>query len=295
MNILNNRRANKYHSEAQKLHDNGDNDAALVKYLEALKWHEGRASTHYNIGPIHKYRNNWLESFKHNKRAVELRPDDEASNWNLAIAATALRDWKTARAVWASLKMNVELGDAEIADNFGMTPVRLSPNGDAEVVWARRIDPVRARITNIPFPESGYRYGDIVLHDGAAVGYRLDANKNEKPVFNVMELFTPSEYSTYMATLEVTAPSDIESLEALCDEAEVPFEDWTGNTKNLCKECSEGRPYESHDHEEPEKWQGQRKAAFALTDEESAKTLLAKWTNEHRRCDKLALTLPSPK
>jgi hypothetical protein len=36
-----------------------------------------------------------------------LAPDDEAAAWNLAIAATALRDWTIARAVWNSLGLHV--------------------------------------------------------------------------------------------------------------------------------------------------------------------------------------------
>jgi hypothetical protein len=41
----------------------------------------------------------------------------------------------------------------------------LNPSDDGEIVWARRMDPVRARINNILLTDSGCRYGDIVLHD----------------------------------------------------------------------------------------------------------------------------------
>jgi len=82
------------------LSDAGETDIALKKYLEALELDFSRPTTLYNIGLIYKYRKQWSESFRYNKRAMELAPDDEAINWNLAIAATALRDWQTARGVW---------------------------------------------------------------------------------------------------------------------------------------------------------------------------------------------------
>src|SRR5690606_14547387 len=104
------------------------------------------------------------ESLKHNRLAVELDPQDEASNWNLAIAATALRDWRTAREVWQRLGLKIDAGDTPIEADFGMTPVRLNPDEKSEVVWARRIDPVRARLINIPCAESGACHGDVFLH-----------------------------------------------------------------------------------------------------------------------------------
>ena len=83
--------------EAQALSDAGDQDGALAKYLEALELDFNHPVVLYNIGLNYKYRGAWKESFKYNRRASELRPADQATEWNLAIAATALRDWKTAR------------------------------------------------------------------------------------------------------------------------------------------------------------------------------------------------------
>jgi hypothetical protein len=49
-----------------------------------------------------------------------------------------------------------------------------------------RIDPVRVRIDNVPLPESGFRFGDIVLHDGASTGHRTYGER-QVPVFNAMQ------------------------------------------------------------------------------------------------------------
>jgi hypothetical protein len=65
------------------------------------------------------------------KRAAELCSTDEATNWNLGIAATALRDCRTARDVWKRLGIDVEAGDRSIESNFGIAPVRLNPDASA--------------------------------------------------------------------------------------------------------------------------------------------------------------------
>ena len=77
------------------LSEEGEIDAALKKYREALALDFSWATTHYNIGLIHKYRSEWEESFRYNKRAVELDPDDDASNWNLAIVINGITlEWR---------------------------------------------------------------------------------------------------------------------------------------------------------------------------------------------------------
>jgi tetratricopeptide (TPR) repeat protein len=281
-------RAGKLHSEGQALSESGDKDGALAKYSEALTLDPERSETHYNVGLIYKYRRQWRESFVSNQRAVELAPDDEAANWNLAIAATALRDWAVARRVWSSLGMKVAPGEDPIEDDFGSAPVRLNPDGAAEVVWARRVCPVRARIASVPWPESGFRHGDVVLHDGAAVGYRPDAEGREKPVFNVFELFEESRFTTFVANVIAPAAADIEALVACCDEADVACEDWS-TVRILCRACSEGRPHDTHDHEaKQDEWSAERRIGLATLSAPSVRRALDRWASDARRVLDLA-------
>lgn len=258
------------------LTDAGEDDLALEKYFEALELDFSRSTTHYNIGLIYKYRKQWPESFRYNKRASELDPADEAANWNFAIAATALREWKMARHIWHRLGMPIEEGESPITDNFGITPVRLNPDDNGEVVWSRRIDPVRARITSIPFPNSGFRYGDIVLHDGAPVGCR-EYEGREYSVFNVFELFEPSPYSTYEAELSGVKPEDVEAFCSICDELKIPCEDWTTSVRNICRQCSEGRPHEHHDHDKEEEWKDRHIVGLAAMDEKTVRQAFDQW------------------
>jgi hypothetical protein len=283
-------RAAGLHEEGMALSANGDTDGALAKYAEALSLDPERPTTHYNIGLIYKYQRQWRESFASNQRAVELAPDDESANWNLAIAATALREWAVARRVWTSLGMTIETGEGPIDSNFGSTPVRLNPDGNAEVVWAQRVCPVRARIYNVPWPESGFRYGDIVLHDGAAVGYRLD-NGKEKPVFNVFELFERSLFATFVVNVVAPAEADVEALVACFDEADMPCEDW-GTVRILCKQCSEGKPYDSHDHDAPPKeWIPDRRIGIGAVDAAKMRNTLDRWVSATRRIEDVTLAL----
>ena len=84
------------------------------------------------------------------REALELDLERPSSAWNLAIAATALRDWSTARAVWGALGITIPPGDGPTDDSFGVAPVRLNPEEDPEVVWARRVYPCPRAIDKHP-------------------------------------------------------------------------------------------------------------------------------------------------
>jgi tetratricopeptide (TPR) repeat protein len=104
------RRAEALHAAGMKSSDAGDDVGAIEHYRQALALDPRRSNTLYNLGLIYKYRRAWGESFDYNQRAAQLQPDDEATQWNLAIAATALCDWRTARDVWHRLNIVTEPG-----------------------------------------------------------------------------------------------------------------------------------------------------------------------------------------
>lgn len=189
--------------------------------VEAIKLYEGIIAQspdwsvpYYNLGLIYKYSCQWQQSYDCNKQAAALNPEDEAAWWNLGIAATALLDWKTARQAWNHFGLNLEETEEELQMDLGRTPVRVDVDGEAEVVWATRICPARAVIENIPFGESGRRYQDIVLNDGAPVGYRV-VDGYEYPVFNELQLIQASGYKTYSVTVHTAVQDDIDHLAEL--------------------------------------------------------------------------------
>lgn len=111
--------------------------------------------------------------------AIQLAPDDcEGPRWNAGIAATALGDWPTARASWRGQGLPIPDGEGPIDMQLGLCSLRVAGDDAVETVFAQRIDPCRARIESVPLPESGRRYGDVILHDGEARGRRVVGSRN---------------------------------------------------------------------------------------------------------------------
>jgi tetratricopeptide (TPR) repeat protein len=273
--------ANRYNEKANELKDAGQIAEAIVYYKKAIQAEPNWATPWYNLGLLYKYEHNWAESFRCNRRAVELDPHDEASIWNLGIAATALNKWTEARRAWKSYGISIPEGEGPIEGNFGITPVRLNPDDGAEVVWCRRVDPARAIIDSIPFPESGHRYGDLILHDGAPNGFRLLQDR-EVPVFDELELLLPSEFGTFAVTLDHASTEELEELTKTFIEKGMSAENWATNTRALCRACSEGRPFDSsHQHDEAEMEplpESNSRLAVAATSGEQINELLLAWS-----------------
>jgi hypothetical protein len=269
-------RAQELHQQAQLLDDEGHKDEAIRLYQEAIALDPQKSESFYNIGLIYKYRGDWLASFEWNLRANQLEPSDEAARWNLAIAATALRDWKTARQAWLDQGISLDGDAGPIEMDFGATPVRLNADSNGEVVWATRIDPVRARIDNIPFPDSGFRFGDVVLHDGAPTGTRT-RNGREYGVFNVLELFERSGLPTLEVAVQAPTEHDLEKLEQIFSGADIPLEIWSKNVRPICRQCSEGNPHEHHDADLDVSASSEHRLGIAADDSGMVDVLLARW------------------
>jgi tetratricopeptide (TPR) repeat protein len=220
--------------------DAGQRERAIRYYKWAARFDPDWSVPYFNLGLHTKYLCRWEDSFRFNQRATELADLDEGAWWNLGIAATALEDWAMARRAWRRLGIDVPDGDGEWTGPPVTACVRLNPERDGEVVWGERLDPARLLIRNVPLPESGHRFKDIVLNDGAANGRRA-IDGVEVPVFDELQLWRASSYSTY----EVTFRSEDSNLEValaeLGSERELGVEDWS-TIRWLCADCSRGNP-----------------------------------------------------
>lgn len=218
----------------------GEAEGALLAATRAApKW----SVPWYELGLLCKYAGRWAESLEHNRRAAQLDPDDEASWWNMGIAATAVGDWSAARRAWTACGITLPEGDGPPDTDFGLVPVRLEPDDAGEVVWARRMDPARARIENVPLPGTRFRWRDLVLHDGAVEGYRV-VDGREVPVFNVLDRLEPSGFETFVVELTRNDDAATARLASLADELGGGAEDWGTSTNILCRDCSLGKPHE---------------------------------------------------
>jgi hypothetical protein len=244
----------------------------------------------YNAGLVLKYQGRWAESLWMNQRAALLDPSDEAAWWNLAIAATALRNWSEAARAWKACGIAV-LQDAggEVATDPATACVRLNPNSSGEVVWGERIDPVRFLVLNVPLPESKHRFKDVILNDGAQNGER-ESRGRKFPVFDELALWQKSDFSTFKANITIPNESSEVDLIELCRSAGMGVEDW-GTIRMLCAECSRGNPG-PHTCESSEQ-SAEKSFAFAARSETELRSILDSWAAniEDADYDDIALAL----
>jgi hypothetical protein len=232
----------------------------------------------YNLGLVFKRQRLWHESLECNQKALERNPSDEGAWWNLGIAATALGDWPEARRAWIGFGVELPPGEGEILMTLGPTPIRLQPSSAGEVVWCTRIDPARAVIRSVPLPETGHRYGDLLLHDGAPSGER-QIHGQTVPVFDALELLRPSAYLTFEVELRAHDPDALHALFRQAADQDIGLEDW-GTIRCLCSACSYGSPgpSEHDDFIAPDRSGSPIRLMAAAPDEGRLRALLDTWT-----------------
>ncbi|TLM82708.1 tetratricopeptide repeat protein [Pseudarthrobacter sp. NamE2] len=245
----------------------GDTGTATALAAEMLHVAPGSFYAWYHAALLSKALGRWAESLERNARAVELFTPAEAEDfdgvnpaaWNLGIAATALGDWATARRAWEAYGIQGMGSGLEAIDvDFGLAPVRLNPDqpslphqvlpsaGTTEVVWCWRRSPAHAVIANVPLPESGHRFRDVLLHDGEPKGFRKLGGQ-DVAVFDQLERLEDSGVPTWQAQVTGATPDDLRELSALLEERGLGVDDWSA-MRMLCAECSRGTPDAAHNH-----------------------------------------------
>lgn len=210
----------------------------------------------FNLGLMCKFSGRWQESLDYNQRALACDATFDGAWWNLGIAATALGNWTLARRAWEACGC---------------------PDGNGEVVWCDRLDPARALIRNVPTVASGFREGDIVLHDGEPKGTR-QLNGETVSVFNALQLLERSPRNTFEARVRAEAQDDIDALENVGQASGVVIADWSRSIHNICKACSEGSAHEKHIYEEPP-WDPQHRVGLSALSLEQASSVLMEWAS----------------
>ena len=276
---------------------------------ELLRRDPEHAQLWFDRALLAKWRRDWPAARELGVRALDLVPEDEREEepaaWNLGIAATALRDWGTARRAWRAYGISVAGdGDDPISEDLGLVPLRLNPppryigrrevevdgrSWDTEVVWGERLDPARVQLVSVPLPTSGHRHGDVVLHDGSAHGTRLLEGR-ELPVFEEIELWERSPRPT-LSVVVTASESDVDELLGALDDEGVAAEDWTGSVRSLCRACSEGLP---GDHDHPGGGTAGADRTIGLSgDADDAERIIAGWQRAAagRECSELTVEL----
>ncbi|HFA51905.1 MAG TPA: hypothetical protein ENJ95_23050 [Bacteroidetes bacterium] len=178
------------------------------------------------LSHIYKGRTEWKPTLHYSLKAIEYNPFNEGTWENMALAATALEDWKTARQAWNQLGFKFKNIDEELRLDLGLVPVRLLPNTQPEIVEATRIGPARAIIESIPQPSSGRRYKDLVLLDSKPnKSFVLHGRK--LGVFDELQVLKESLWRTYALILLTPSDKDVDILANLCEEAGLGFDNWS--------------------------------------------------------------------
>ncbi len=230
-------------AEARRAWDAGDYPAAAACYEQlarAYPDHRRVPAWWFNAALAHKFLRDWPKAYELGREAAARvrRGKEEPAYWNLGIAATALGEWATARDAWRGYGLSIPDGDGEIEADFGMTPIRLDPQGAAEVVWVRRICPARGKVLSVPTPESGRHFGDILLHDGAPSGERRVEGRSF-PVFDELMVWRASAVPTATVRVTVAEEADLDALVDAFTERDLGAEP-SSNLRHLCARCSEG-------------------------------------------------------
>jgi hypothetical protein len=245
--------------EGRRALGNGDNDRAVDIFERVTAFDPDSTNAWFNLGLAYKLKRDWSNSSRCCRRAAEVDPTNREAFWNLGVAATALEDWATARWAWRNIGVDPGAGAGPPELQLGPSPIRLRTG---EVVWGERLDPCRARIANVPLPQSGHRWGDIVMHDVVPRGERQAWGKTWG-VFDELIRLQPGPFPTLES--EVKAPSEQDTNELLEAVAERGFaaEDWTLSVRRLCETCSLGSPHEHTGSDVTPIWLPRRRVGFA--------------------------------
>jgi tetratricopeptide (TPR) repeat protein len=245
---------------------------AVEPAAEASRLRPAWAAAWWSYGVALKHAQRWAECLAACDRALALDPDDsQGPCWNAGIAATALGDWPRAREAWSRYGIDVPDGAGPLEMAIGHACVRVSPHSAPEVVYARRIDPCRARIVSVPLAESQRRYGDLVLHDGEPRGTRGFGDA-QVTVFDELALLVRSAYGTWQVSAVCDTPEDRDALLALYTGVDGEIEDWTESIAMLCAQCSLGEGCRDHDPPEAA-WRRERRLGLALRDDRELQRL----------------------
>lgn len=226
----------------------------------------------FDLGLVYKHQGRWSPAQQANRAATALNPENLGAWWNLGIAATARSDWSEARRAWTGCGIDVPEGPGEPEMDLGLTPIRLNPQDRAEVVWTVRLDPARARIVSVPFPQSEHRYGDVVLHDGSPAGSRFLRGR-EVPVFDALALLMVSPYSTFHAIVRTALNDELADLDEIAGQHDVEAQNWTAETRVISRAESEGLASRFIRADST----GDVELGIAARSEEEARTFVAAW------------------
>jgi tetratricopeptide (TPR) repeat protein len=235
---------------------------ALSAHEKALAADPENPAYWYDLGLCHKYAGRFAEGVKATQRSLDITPGDESALWNVGICATGARHHQAAMEAWTKLHIDVELVDGEVRyTGRGIVQVRITERGPivapgdgdpgaCEYLWIARMGPAHGRILS---PTEGNFFadvGDVVLHDGAPVGYR-DDGQSRVPRFPLMALLRRGTQRSFRFAAVQPGRGEIAGLAKSLGEESIYVH--TEQVSSFCRECARsGRVPHQHERLKPD-------------------------------------------
>ncbi|MCB0572524.1 MAG: hypothetical protein KDC66_22300 [Phaeodactylibacter sp.] len=209
--------------EARQYEERKDHYNAVKLYKRIVRDAHSWAAPFACLGRIYKYRQEWKPALYYSKKAVSLDATDQASWWNVGIAATALKKNRLARSVWA--KFGFDDGR-----QWPHVSIQRAYDKQFELMWVERNGPAQGIIRNIPHPDSRRRYGDTVLFDNTIRGFHT-SDYYRLPIYDDLGVLRHSIFRTFSCLLQSAGQKDIRALQRLCVQEGLGFEVWANATR----------------------------------------------------------------
>ncbi len=180
----------------------------------------------FNLGLFHKWRGRWREGLDANLKARELIGDDDSLLWNLGICATGAGDGFVAAEAWLALGYKsrpgpdglprMDLAPAQVRVSSvaqGVDP-RLHAAGTStshELLWVQPWSPCHGLVLTPAVYGLAADYGDLVLWDGAPVGYHQEEGIRS-PQFPLLQRISPGDFHRFWFLARQTRSEAIHEL-----------------------------------------------------------------------------------
>lgn len=249
----------------------GDVYHATKLYRAVIKLAPEHVFPYQQLSKIYRQRREWKPTLYYSQEAVKRKTQEDQIIWNnLATAATALSKWKVAKTALQKVAAKIPKHSSH------PIPVRIHTyTRRSEIVWALPLRQLCAKIISIPSPESGRRYGEIVLYDWKSQEKQIIGNKAHR-VFLEIERFKKSFYRTFSVLIHTDNKTSIHKLAELCHNQQLGFENWS-NLQNQLATRSENRAAEYYESVQQEENLGYQLIAMAALEKREVKEILKIW------------------
>ncbi len=178
------------------------------RHLEALCRLAPEARLFTTLAELEREAGEVEAAFARATAAVERWPEPGPHHWELMVSGTLLRRWDAVRGAWRAMGERAE-GEGPFEEDFGLVRVRLPPADGNEVVFARRLGPVTARVLTLPGVKHVNRLEDVVVLDGTRLDEPDDASEapedeREPPLLSAVA--TLDRGQCFVFTIEGVSP-----------------------------------------------------------------------------------------